>query len=143
MNRICNAVVTNDYVTIGTDCLAARNVHRSWLNVPHVTQHDEADVTEMDAFRRAESPRAKQEGFKLTPLVFIMKAVVAGLVKFPHFNSSLHPDGESLILKKYFHLGIAVDTPDGLVVPVIRDVADKSLFALGHELAEVSGRALK
>jgi pyruvate dehydrogenase E2 component (dihydrolipoamide acetyltransferase) len=121
--------------------LAARNVHRSWLHVPHVTQHDQADITEMEAFRKAEAPRAEQRGFKLTPLVFIMKAVVAGLEELPDFNSSLHRDGEHLILKKYFHLGIAVDTPAGLVVPVIRDVDKKGLFELAEELAEVSSRA--
>ncbi len=120
--------------------VSAANLHRSWLNVPRVTQHEDADITDMEAFRKAHGDQAKKQGFKLTPLVFIMKAVVSALQKFPDFNSSLSPDGESLIRKKYFHLGIAVDTPNGLVVPVIRDCEQKSLFQLAAELGEVSGR---
>ena len=121
--------------------LAAANLHRSWLNVPHVTQHDEADITELEAFRRTHLEDARERGVRLTLLAFLMKAVAASLAEFPEMNSSLAPDGESLILKRYFHLGVAVDTPDGLVVPVVRDVDRKSVYELAGELAEVSGRA--
>lgn len=121
--------------------LSAATLHRSWLHVPHVTQHDEADITEMEAFRKAHKEEADKKGFKLTPLVFLMKAVVAGLKEYPKFNSSLDPSGESIIMKKYCHLGIAVDTPNGLVVPVVRDVDKKSLYELAADLAELSGRA--
>ena len=121
--------------------LAAANLHRSWLNVPHVTQHDEADITELEAFRRTHLEEAGERGVRLTLLAFLMKAVAASLAEFPEMNSSLAPDGESLILKRYFHLGVAVDTPDGLVVPVVRDVERKSVYELAGELAEVSGRA--
>ena len=121
--------------------VSAANLHRSWLHVPHVTQFDEADITEMEAFRKAHGEEAKKRGFKLTPLVFLMKAVVAGLKTWPDFNSSLDPTGENLILKKYFHIGIAVDTPKGLVVPVVRDVDQKSLYELAAELGEISVRA--
>ena len=121
--------------------VAARNLHRSWLHVPHVTQHEEADITEMEAFRKAHGEEAKKRGFKLTPLAFLLKAAAASLREFPDFNSSLHPDGDRLILKKYYHLGVAVDTPNGLVVPVIRDVDQKGLYELAQELIEVSGKA--
>jgi len=121
--------------------LTAKNVHRSWLHVPHVTQHDEADITELEAFRKEHGEEAQAQGFKLTPLVFIMKACVAALRAHPEVNSSLAPSGDSLILKKYFHIGIAVDTPEGLVVPVVRDVDRKGIFDLARELAEVSARA--
>ncbi len=121
--------------------LSAASLHRSWLNVPHVTQHDEADITELEAFRRAHLEEARERGVRLTLLAFLMKAVSASLAEFPEMNSSLAPDGESLILKRYVHLGVAVDTPDGLVVPVVRDVDRKSVYELAGELAEVSGRA--
>ena len=121
--------------------IARKNLHRSWLHVPHVTQHDEADITEMEAFRREHSEEAKAKGFKFTPVVFIMKAAVAALQKYPRVNSSLDPDGEHVILKKYYHLGIAVDTEHGLMVPVIRDVDGKGMFDLARELAEVSAQA--
>src|SRR5687767_7311159 len=121
--------------------LTAKNVHRSWLHVPHVTQHDEADISELEAFRKEHAEEAQAQGFKLTPLVFIMKACVAALRAHPEVNSSLAPSGDSLILKKYFHIGIAVDTPEGLVVPVVRDVDRKGIFDLARELAEVSARA--
>lgn len=121
--------------------LSAANLHRSWLNVPHVTQHDEADITDLEAFRRAHLDEARERGVRLTLLAFLMKAVAASLAEFPEMNSSLAPDGESLILKRYFHLGVAVDTPDGLVVPVVRDVDCKSVYELAGELGEVSGRA--
>ncbi|MDJ0839653.1 MAG: dihydrolipoyllysine-residue acetyltransferase [Acidobacteriota bacterium] len=117
--------------------LSATTLHRSWLHAPHVTQHDEADITEMEAFRKG----MKADDVRLTPLVFLMKAVVAGMKEYPRFNSSLGPTGESLIMKKFFHLGIAVDTPNGLVVPVIRDVDKKGLVDLANELYEVSARA--
>jgi pyruvate dehydrogenase E2 component (dihydrolipoamide acetyltransferase) len=121
--------------------LAAKNLHRSWLHVPHVTQHEEADVTDLEAFRKARAEEAKQKGVKLTPVAFLLKATAAALKEFPEFNSSLDPAGESLILKKYYHVGVAVDTADGLVVPVIRDVDRKGLWELAGELAESSGRA--
>ncbi|CAM2069323.1 dihydrolipoyllysine-residue acetyltransferase [Sulfidibacter corallicola] len=120
--------------------VSAANLHRSWLHVPHVTQHEDADITEMEAFRKANGEEAKKRGFKLTPIAFIMKAVVAALKEYPDFNSSLSPDGESLIRKMYHHLGIAVDTPNGLVVPVIRDVDRKSIYELAGELVETSLR---
>ena len=121
--------------------LTAQNLHRNWLLVPHVTQFNEADITELEAFRKAQAGFAAKQSVKLTPLVFVMKAVVASLKAFPAFNASLSADGEQLILKKYMHIGIAVDTEEGLVVPVIRDVDKKSLLALAQELAIVSQKA--
>jgi pyruvate dehydrogenase E2 component (dihydrolipoamide acetyltransferase) len=121
--------------------LSAASIHRSWLHVPHVTQFDEADVTELEAFRAARAAEAAAKSVKLTLLPFLMKASAAALREFPEFNASLDPNGEQLILKKYFHIGVAVDTPNGLVVPVIRDVDGKGLFDLAAELAAVSGRA--
>ncbi len=120
--------------------LSAKNLHRSWLHVAHVTQHDEADVTEMEAFRKAHDSEAQAKGFKLTPVAFQLKAAAAALAAYPTVNSSLHPSGESLILKRYFHIGVAVDTPQGLVVPVIRDVDKKGLFELAEELVATSAR---
>ncbi len=117
--------------------LAGANLARNWAMIPHVTQFDEADITEMEAFRKRLGEEQKE--VKVTPLVFLIKAVVAALKKYPAFNSSL--DGENLILKKYFHIGIAVDTPDGLMVPVIRNADQKGLIDLSHELAELSGKA--
>ena len=121
--------------------VSARNLHRSWLHVPHVTQHEEADVTEMEAFRKAHAEEAKKKGIKLTPVAFLMKATASALGEFPRFNCSLHPDGDKLILKRFVHLGVAVDTPDGLVVPVIRDVDQKGLYQLAEEVVEASVRA--
>jgi pyruvate dehydrogenase E2 component (dihydrolipoamide acetyltransferase) len=121
--------------------ISAGHLHRNWIGIPHVTQHDEADITDMEAFRVANAEDAKAQGFKLTPLVFLIKAMVASLKKFPRFNASLDPDGETLILKKYFNIGVAVDTPEGLVVPVIRDCERKGIMELAAELAEVSARA--
>ncbi|WP_010598699.1 2-oxo acid dehydrogenase subunit E2 [Rickettsiella massiliensis] len=121
--------------------LTAQNLHRNWLLVPHVTQFNEADITELEAFRKAQANFAIQSGIKLTPLAFIMKAVVTTLKAFPSFNASLSADGQQLIIKKYFHFGIAVDTPEGLVVPVIRDVDKKSLSELAKELGEISQKA--
>lgn len=118
--------------------IAGPNLQRSWLHAPHVTQNDWADVTEMEAFRKAHGEEAKAKGVKLTPLAFLMKAAVAALEQYPVVNSSLDPDGENLILKQYYHLGIAVDTPDGLMVPVIRDVDQKGLFELAGELGTTS-----
>ncbi|MEM7407018.1 MAG: dihydrolipoyllysine-residue acetyltransferase [Pseudomonadota bacterium] len=117
------------------------HLHRAWLNVPHVTHHDEADITELEAFRQQIKHDAASEGLRITALAFIMKAVAAALIKFPNFNASLSADGQSLVLKSYFHIGIAVDTPGGLVVPVIRDVERKSIYALADEMADVSARA--
>lgn len=121
--------------------LTAINLHRNWVLIPHVTQFDEADITDLEDFRKSKQTEAEKIGVKLTPLVFIMKAVVASLKTFPTFNASLAANGEELILKKYFHIGVAVDTPDGLVVPVIRDVDKKGLLDLAKELGEVSAKA--
>jgi pyruvate dehydrogenase E2 component (dihydrolipoamide acetyltransferase) len=121
--------------------LSAANLHRSWVTAPHVTQHDEADITELEAFRRAAAEEPQAAGVKLTLLAFLIKAAVAALRQFPDFNASLSPDGENLLRKGYYNVGIAVDTPNGLVVPVIRDADSKSLLALARELGEVSARA--
>ena len=121
--------------------LSAQNLHRSWLHVPHVTQHDEADITEMEAFRKAQGKAAEKRGVKLTPVAFLLKAAAGALKEFPDFNSSLAPSGEELILKKYIHIGVAVDTPNGLVVPVVRDVDQKGLLELAEEIGETSERA--
>ena len=121
--------------------LSAASLHRSWLNVPHVTQHDEADITDLETFRRAHLDEARERGVRLTLLAFLMKAVAASLAEYPEMNSSLAPDGESLVLKRYYNLGVAVDTPEGLVVPTVRDVDRKTVYELAGELAEVSGRA--
>jgi pyruvate dehydrogenase E2 component (dihydrolipoamide acetyltransferase) len=116
-------------------------LHRNWVSIPHVTQNDLADTTDLEVYRKANAARAQEQGFKLTPLVFLIKASVAALKKFPAFNASLDASGENLVLKKYFHIGIAVDTPGGLVVPVIRDCDQKDIFQLAAELAELSQRA--
>jgi len=116
-------------------------LHRNWVSIPHVTQNDLADITEMEAYRKANAEKAKQQGFKLTPLVFMIKAAVAALKEFPFVNASLDQTGENLVLKKFFHIGIAVDTPDGLVVPVIRDCDQKDIFQLAAEMAELSQKA--
>ncbi len=121
--------------------LTASNLHRNWVTIPHVTQFDEADITALEAFRQQHKHEAERSGVKLTPLVFIMKAVVAGLQAFPQFNASLSPNGEQLILKKYFHVGVAIDTPNGLVVAVVRDVQQKSVLVLAQELAQLSTKA--
>lgn len=121
--------------------VSARNLHRAWLTVPHVTQFDEADITELEEFRQSKKREAKERGVSLTPLGFFLKACAVTLQDFPNVNSSLSRDGESLILKNYFHLGIAVDTDRGLVVPVIRDVDKKGLFEIAGELAVISQKA--
>jgi pyruvate dehydrogenase E2 component (dihydrolipoamide acetyltransferase) len=115
-------------------------LHRNWLTIPHVTQHEEADVTELEAFRKSQSDDAKKQGIRFTILGFLMKASVVALKNFPEFNASLSADGESLVLKQYYHLGVAVDTPNGLVVPVIRVVDKNGLLELARELGEVSER---
>ncbi len=117
--------------------IAGQNLARNWAMIPHVTQNDEADVTEMEAFRKKLGEENKE--LKLTPLVFLIKAVVAALKKFPRFNTSL--DGDNLVYKNYYHVGIAVDTPDGLVVPVIRNCDQKGLLELAKEMGEISVKA--
>jgi len=121
--------------------LSGSYLHRNWVMVPHVTQFDEADMTELEAFRKEQQGAATQQGVKLTPLVFMMKAVVAALKEFPNFNASFDPKASELILKEYYHLGIAVDTPGGLMVPVVRNVDQKGVFQLAKELAEISLKA--
>jgi pyruvate dehydrogenase E2 component (dihydrolipoamide acetyltransferase) len=116
-------------------------LHRNWVSIPHVTQHDEADITELEVFRKENAQVAEKEGFKLTMLAFLVKASVNALKQFPDFNASLDKAGENLVVKKYYHIGVAVDTPDGLVVPVIRDADRKGVFDLAKELAEVSKAA--
>ena len=120
--------------------LSGANLHRNWLSIPHVTQHDEADITELEAFRKSQADEAKKEGIRFTLLAFLIKAVVVALKQYPNFNASLSADGENLILKQYFHIGVAVDTPLGLVVPVIRDADSKGLLELAKELGAVSAR---
>jgi len=121
--------------------LSGANLHRNWVSIPHVTQFEEADITEMEAFRKQLNEEYAKQGIKITPLAFLLRAVVEALQQFPDFNASLDASGENLILKKYFHIGVAVDTPDGLVVPVLRDVGCKGIVQLARELAEISARA--
>ena len=121
--------------------LSGKHLSTAWLNIPHVTQFDETDITELEAFRKSLKPRAEKAGIKMTPLVFILKALAHVLREFPSMNASLAPDGENLIVKKYINLGVAVDTPNGLVVPVVRDVDQKGIFELSEELMEISSRA--
>ncbi|MEO7916748.1 MAG: 2-oxo acid dehydrogenase subunit E2, partial [Dokdonella sp.] len=119
--------------------ISGANLHRNWVMIPHVTHNDDADITEMEAFRKKLGEENKD--LKISPLVFQIKAVVAALRKFPNFNASLDASGDNLVLKKYFHIGIAVDTPDGLVVPVIRDADRKGVVELATEMGEISKRA--
>jgi len=121
--------------------LSAGFLHRNWVGIPHVTQHDEADITDMESFRKSHAVDAEKQGFKLTPLVFLIKASVMALKQFPQFNASLDLSGENLILKAYYNIGIAVDTPEGLVVPVLRECDRKGMMELARELSEVSARA--
>ncbi len=121
--------------------ISGPHLHRSWLNVPRVTHHDEADITITEDFRQSLKEEAAKKGLRITLLSFIMKALVACLKEFPHVNSSLTADGKGYVLKKYFNLGMAVDTPDGLVVPVIRDVDHLSIYELSAKIMEVSQRA--
>ena len=118
--------------------LSGANLHRNWVTAPHVTQFDEADITDLEDFRKSMLEEASKRGVKLTLLAFLMKAVVNALRSYPTFNASLAADGETLILKQYFHIGFACDTPDGLVVPVIRDVNKKDVMDIARELAELS-----
>jgi pyruvate dehydrogenase E2 component (dihydrolipoamide acetyltransferase) len=119
----------------------AGNLHRSWLNVPHVTQHDEADVSDLESFREELKAEAQSKGIKLTPLAFIVKATVAMLKQFPTFNASLDASVRNIILKRYYHIGLAVDTPDGLVVPVLRNADQKGVFELAKEIETLSQKA--
>jgi pyruvate dehydrogenase E2 component (dihydrolipoamide acetyltransferase) len=121
--------------------ISGKHLHACWLNIPHVTQFDEADITELEKFRKDNKDNAAKQGVNLTPLVFIMKAVVASLRKYPEMNASLSEDKESLIIKKYYNIGIAVDTPNGLMVPVVKDVDKKGFLELAGELGEISLRA--
>ena len=121
--------------------LSGRNLHRNWVTVPHVTQFDEADITELEDFRKSLKDEYEKKGVKVTFLPFLMKAVVSVLKQYPRFNASLDATGENLVVKKFYNLGVAVDTPDGLVVPVVRDVDRKSLVDLASELMELSQRA--
>ncbi len=121
--------------------ISGKYLHRNWVRIPHVTQYDESDITELEDFRQANKADAKEQGFSLTPLAFIVKAMAKALKKFPKFNTSLDVDGENLIYKKYFHIGIAVDTPNGLVVPVIRDCDKKEVFEIAKEMRDVSIKA--
>jgi len=121
--------------------LTGKFLHRNWVTVPHVTQFDEADITELEALRKPMDSEYREKGIRITLLAFLMKAVVAALEEYPRFNSSLDNSGENLILKKYFHIGVAVDTPDGLVVPVVRDVDQLSVIDIGTQLGEISAKA--
>lgn len=121
--------------------ISGKHLHACWLNIPHVTQFDEADISELDKFRKQNKEMAAKQGVNLTPLVFIMKAVVACLKAYPEFNASLSEDKSQLIYKDYYNIGVAVDTPNGLMVPVIRDVDKKGFLELAGELGEVSERA--
>ena len=121
--------------------LSGPQLHRSWLNIPHVTHNDEADITDLDVYRRELDAAAKAEGYRVTLLAFLMKASVSALQEFPKFNSSLTSAKDALIYKSYYHIGVAVDTPDGLVVPVIRDVDRKGIRKISQELGAVSAKA--
>jgi pyruvate dehydrogenase E2 component (dihydrolipoamide acetyltransferase) len=118
-------------------------LHRSWLNVPHVTHHDEADITDLDRYRKEldTAAKAEKDPYRVTLLAFLVKACVAALKKFPEFNSSLSPEKDSLILKGYYNIGIAVDTPDGLVVPVVKDADRKGIIELSREFGAISAKA--
>src|SRR5690606_6556614 len=121
--------------------LSGANLHRNWVTAPHVTQFDEADITDLEDFRKSMQSEAEKRGVKLTLLAFLMKAVVNALRAYPNFNASLSPTGEELILKQYYHVGFACDTPDGLVVPVIRDVNQKDVLEIARDLGELSAKA--
>ena len=121
--------------------ISGKHLHACWLNIPHVTQFDDADITELEEFRKTNKEMAAKQGVNLTLLVFIMKAVVASLKMYPELNASLSEDKESLIIKKYYNIGVAVDTPNGLMVPVIKDVDKKGFLEIAGELGEISARA--
>jgi pyruvate dehydrogenase E2 component (dihydrolipoamide acetyltransferase) len=123
--------------------LSGPALHRSWLNIPHVTHNDEADITETDQFRKELETAAKEEGYRVTLLSILIKASVAALKQHWEVNSSLHPDGDKLIRKHYYHIGFAADTPGGLVVPVIRDADRKGIIELSKELGTLSAKARK
>lgn len=121
--------------------ISGANLHRNWVTIPHVTQFDEADISEMEAFRKQIGAEYAKQNIKITPLAFMIKAAAIALQQFPNFNASLDASGENLVLKKYFHIGVAVDTPNGLMVPVIRDVDQKGIVQLAKELGEISAKA--
>jgi pyruvate dehydrogenase E2 component (dihydrolipoamide acetyltransferase) len=121
--------------------ISSARLHASWVNLPHVTQHDDADITDLEAARTALKAKAATEGVKLTPLAFIIRACIAALKEFPRFNSSLDASGENLVLKKYFHIGFAADTPNGLVVPVIHNADSLNLYGIARALADLSEKA--
>ncbi len=116
--------------------LSGPYLHRNWISIPHITQFDESDITDLEAFRKAQTVETEKKGFKLTMLAFMIKACVTALRQYPVFNSSLDKSGESIVIKKYYHIGVAVDTPGGLVVPVVRDADRKGVFDLAQELAD-------
>lgn len=121
--------------------ISGANLHRNWVTIPHITQFDEADITEMEVFRKELNVEYVKQNIKITPLAFMLKAVVVALQQFPEFNASLDASGENLVLKQYFHVGVAVDTPNGLMVPVLRDVDKKGIVQLAKELGEISAKA--
>jgi pyruvate dehydrogenase E2 component (dihydrolipoamide acetyltransferase) len=121
--------------------ISGANLHRNWVMIPHVTQFEEADISEMEAFRKQLGAEYAKQNIKITPLAFLLKAAAATLKHFPDFNASLDASGENLIVKKYIHIGVAVDTPDGLMVPVLRDVDQKGIVQLAKELGEISAKA--
>ncbi|HEY5970932.1 MAG TPA: 2-oxo acid dehydrogenase subunit E2, partial [Pseudoxanthomonas sp.] len=121
--------------------ISGANLARNWAMIPHVTQHDDADITDLEELRVALNKENEKSGIKLTMLAFLMKAAVAGLQKYPNFNASLDASGENLTLKKYFHIGFAADTPNGLVVPVIRDVDKKGVLQIAQESSELAKKA--
>jgi pyruvate dehydrogenase E2 component (dihydrolipoamide acetyltransferase) len=121
--------------------IAGPHLHRNWIGIPHVTQFDEADITELETFRKSQLEALGRQDIKLTLLAFVVKATVATLKRFPQVNASLEPGGQQLIIKKYYHIGVAVDTPGGLVVPVVRDADSKGLTDIARELGELSARA--
>jgi pyruvate dehydrogenase E2 component (dihydrolipoamide acetyltransferase) len=121
--------------------ISGANLHRNWVMIPHVTQFEEADISEMEAFRKELGAEYAKQNLKITPLAFMLKACAITLKHFPDFNASLDASGENLVLKKYIHIGVAVDTPNGLMVPVIRDVDQKGIVQLAKELGEVSAKA--
>ena len=121
--------------------ISGPRLHAAWINIPHVTQFDEADITELETLRNSLKAKATEQGVKLTPLAFIIAACVRAIAKFPNFNASLDESGQNLVYKKYFHLGFAADTPNGLLVPVIRDAERKDVFAIARDLAALSERA--
>jgi pyruvate dehydrogenase E2 component (dihydrolipoamide acetyltransferase) len=119
--------------------ISGANLHRNWVVIPHVTNHDDADITELEAFRVATNKEGEKSGVKVTMLAFLIKASVAALKKFPEFNASL--DGEQLVLKQYFHIGFAADTPNGLMVPVIKDADKKGVLQISQEMSELAKKA--